>query len=153
MTTSAVPAIRAALFAELQALYPPGNNDAPHVLYGQPVGEVPAYYVAVGTARTAEALAVMATTRPTEEVITGEITFGGYHGDDQKTVSEAVYVLADTFRTWVKANPNIGLAQVQCRLLHVTGSDLAETADEPDRIGTGFYAWLTLTYETNARLT
>jgi hypothetical protein len=154
VTGSSAPTVKAALFTELETLFP----DPIQVAYGDPGSDVQNQIVSVGTMRADLAMANMGRRplRSRDETLQIDVLFsvfsGGVDIEAQQLATEAAYALLGTFMDWVATVGNETVAG-SCRNAWVASHSLEEavaTNDANDPIGR--LATVTAVLTTEARL-
>ena len=101
---SAVPAVKAALVAELTSLFPTAQ-----VTYGAPLKATSEDIVAVQGARSTVEPDALDMTGSVREVIDLDVTFSVWRGrGTQQVVTERAYAMLDAFRAALNDDPTIG---------------------------------------------
>lgn len=146
--TSAAPTIKAALVAELQALYA-----APVVVsYGHPGADVEDDMVAVMDIRSTQEVATLSPMRKREETLDVDVVISCFRGggpEAQQVATERAYALLALLESWVQGDGYTIGGTVRLGLL--SRYDLAEATD-PDILALGRVAEITATLTCSVRI-
>lgn len=124
---SAVPAVKAALVAQLASLFPTAQ-----VSYGAPLKATSEDIVAVQGARSTVEPDALDMTGSVREVIDLDVTFSVWRGrGTQQVVTERAYTMLESLRAWLNDNPTIGGVAQHASLSYETTMDEAQTDSGP----------------------
>lgn len=145
---SSAPLVKAALLADLQALY-----TAPvQVVYGPPGPDQEDDIVCVGNARSNQDLATMSPQRKREETVDVDIIVSCYRGggtESQRPVTERAYALLALLENHLQGTGYDLSGAV--RLARVTSHELVEAAD-PDVLAKGRVSEITAVVTCHVRI-
>jgi len=145
---SKAPAVKAALFALCQTLYP-----APiQVAYGHPGTDLESDIVSVGSVRATQKIATMSPQRNREETISVDVVFSSFAGggpEVQQTVTERAYALCALLENYLQTTDYT--LSGTARLARVTGADLYES-DDAELLALGRLSELTATVHVEVRI-
>jgi hypothetical protein len=145
---SKAPAVKAALFALCQTLYP-----APiQVSYGHPGTDLESDIVSVAAVRATQEVATMSPQRNREETISVDVVFSCFAGggpEVQQTVTERAYALCALLENYLQTTDYT--LSGTARLARVTGADLYES-DDAELLALGRLSELTATVHVEVRI-
>ena len=145
---SKAPAVKAALYALCQTLYP-----APiQVAYGHPGTDLESDIVSVGAVRATQEIATMSPQRNREETLTVDVIFSCFTGggtESQQTVTERAYALCALLENYLQTTDYT--LSGTARLARVTGADLYES-DDAELLALGRLSELTATVHVEVRI-